>query len=1022
MKSTEISTIVVLALVLMVCFVRVGQAAPMGTAWTYQGWLMDKNRPADGLYDFQFRLYDSNDPCTGTQLASPIDINNLDVIDGHFVVELDFGSGIFDGNAVWLETRVVRSPMGSDPATLSPLLELTPTPYALYAQTAPAGHSLDAADGAPTDSVYVDGNGNVGIGTTSPGVKLDVAGYINAADYYLLNNSVLVYSPAASGAFFYGWDASVKRHSMSTDGVQRFVIDDSGNVGVGTTSPSTKLDVAGTVNATAFVGDGSGLTGIAGDLDWIISGNDMYSAPSGNIGIGTTNPQSKLSVGGDGIANIGVYGVGSYAGVYGRDSDTGAYGYFGFNTVGVYGGGSDFGIYGGGNDYGVYGYGPGTGVHGLDTISGSYGHIGYDTWGGYFSGDGYFSGNVGIGTESPSAKLDVNGDMNISSAYKIGGDNVLSTLGTYNTFLGIGAGYSNTAGRENTFLGYGAGYSNTGDPLEPLLGSFNTFVGFQAGYSNTTGLANTFLGYHAGRGNTTGLDNTFVGEDAGYNNTEGNKNTFLGFWAGQANRTGNNNTYLGYWAGRRNTGTGNVFIGYMSGYNVVDSNDKLYIANGPDDSNTLIYGDFSTGNVGIGTTNPSYRLHVAGGNIGLDAGRHLFFGPKHIIEGGGALEVTSTAGVNVRTNGVLRMTIPATTGNVGIGANPPNAKLHILQPSEADAFRVDDDWNDTTPFVIDPTGNVGIGTGSPSVKLDVNGDININSAYKIGGDTILSTLGTYNTFLGIGAGYSNTAGGNNTFIGSDAGHDNTEGRDNTFLGMNTGYRNVKGHYNTFLGYGAGHDNTEGSYNIILGLNAGWSNTTGSNNTILGSYAGWSNTTGTGNIFIGYHAGYNANSSDKLYIANGPDDSNTLIYGDFSTGQVGIGTTNPSAFRLYVNGTAYSTGGWLGSDRRFKENIETIESPLDKIQSIKGVSFEWKTSEYKEKGFPDGRHFGVIAQEVEKVLPEIVKEGPDGDKAVSYTELVPILTEAVKQQQKQIEDLQQEIARLKHFMKKVVEYK
>jgi hypothetical protein len=113
---------------------------------------------------------------------------------------------------------------------------------------------------------------------------------------------------------------------------------------------------------------------------------------------------------------------------------------------------------------------------------------------------------------------------------------------------------------------------------------------------------------------------------------------------------------------------------------------------------------------------------------------------------------------------------------------------------------------------------------------------------------------------------------------------------------------------------------------------------------------------------------------------------------------------------------------LGSDRRFKENIETIESPLEKIQSIQGVSFEWKKSEYEEKGFPAGRHFGVIAQEVEEVLPEIVKEGPDGDKAVSYTELVPILTEAIKQQQQQIEDLQQEVAQLKHFVKKEVEWK
>jgi hypothetical protein len=295
MKSSKMFTILVLALGLTVCFEQVSQAAPMGTAFTYQGRLMDKNKPADGLYDFQFRLYDSNDPCTGTQLASPIDINDLDVIDGHFIVELDFGSGIFDGNAVWLETRVVRSPMGSDPAALSPLLELTPTPYALYAQTAPAGHSLDAADGTPTNAVYVDDNGDVGIGTTSPGVKLDVAGYINAADYYFLNNNVLVYSPAASGAFYYGWDASVKKHIMSTDGVQRFVIDNYGNVGIGTTSPSTTLDVAGTVNATTFVGDGSGLTGIAGDSDWTESGGNVYRE-TGNVGIGTTNPATKLYI------------------------------------------------------------------------------------------------------------------------------------------------------------------------------------------------------------------------------------------------------------------------------------------------------------------------------------------------------------------------------------------------------------------------------------------------------------------------------------------------------------------------------------------------------------------------------------------------------------------------------------------------------------------------------------------------------------------------------------------------------
>jgi hypothetical protein len=120
---------------------------------------------------------------------------------------------------------------------------------------------------------------------------------------------------------------------------------------------------------------------------------------------------------------------------------------------------------------------------------------------------------------------------------------------------------------------------------------------------------------------------------------------------------------------------------------------------------------------------------------------------------------------------------------------------------------------------------------------------------------------------------------------------------------------------------------------------------------------------------------------------------------------------PGSWKLYVQGNAYSTGGWQGSDRRFKKNIATIESPLDKIKSIEGISFEWKRSEHKDMGFAEGRHFGVIAQEVEEVLPEIVKEGPDGDKAVSYTELVPIMTEAIKQQQQQIEQQQKQIESL-----------
>jgi len=112
------------------------RAAPMGTAFTYQGRLIDANNPADGLYDFLFRLYDAN--VTGTQKGSTINIGEVDVIDGYFTVELDFGSKFFDGDARWLETSVRPGEL-KDPNTytvLVPRQKVQPVPYALYAGSA----------------------------------------------------------------------------------------------------------------------------------------------------------------------------------------------------------------------------------------------------------------------------------------------------------------------------------------------------------------------------------------------------------------------------------------------------------------------------------------------------------------------------------------------------------------------------------------------------------------------------------------------------------------------------------------------------------------------------------------------------------------------------------------------------------------------------------------------------------------------------------------------------------------------
>ncbi|MBI4654253.1 MAG: tail fiber domain-containing protein [Nitrospirae bacterium] len=132
-----------------------------------------------------------------------------------------------------------------------------------------------------------------------------------------------------------------------------------------------------------------------------------------------------------------------------------------------------------------------------------------------------------------------------------------------------------------------------------------------------------------------------------------------------------------------------------------------------------------------------------------------------------------------------------------------------------------------------------------------------------------------------------------------------------------------------------------------------------------------------------------------------------------TQNIGIGTTNPGAYKLYVNGNVYVNGTVTQtSDIRYKENITTIQTPLDKILNMRGVLYSWKTEEYKDKGFSEGRHYGVIGQEVEKVLPDIVKEGEQGEKGVSYIEIIPVLIEAVKEQQRVIEELKAEVRQLK----------
>jgi hypothetical protein len=225
-----------------------------------------------------------------------------------------------------------------------------------------------------------------------------------------------------------------------------------------------------------------------------------------------------------------------------------------------------------------------------------------------------------------------------------------------------------------------------------------------------------------------------------------------------------------------------------------------------------------------------------------------------------------------------------------------------------------------------------------------------------------NTTGHYNTFLGDEAGRSNTTGGYNAFLGRYAGRFNTTGAANAFLGSYAGRSNTTGSYNTFLGQAAGYENTTGSFNIFLGREAGFANTTGwentfvgtdagffnsigNNNTFLGAKAGYYNTTGAGNVFIGHAAGYYEAGSNKLCIANGPDDANLLICGDFSTGNVGIGTTNPTTDKLKVVGNIDAAGFTEGGSNTLSNDISGNAVTATDADKVDGYDYSstWPTT-------------------------------------------------------------------------------
>jgi len=368
------------------------------------------------------------------------------------------------------------------------------------------------------NSIIFDNGTNVGIGTTMPKATLDVHGESIFRSY-----STLFITTATNGPVFTFTNASKP------------------------TAASWGFGVPGYLNATAFFIYDNANQVSPFTIEQGAGANSLYFKKGGNVGIGTSTPTNKLTVAG----NVQVTGKGS--GIVFPDATVQTTALpAGCTTSQVpQWSGTAWTCQTGGTVASIV---AGTGLTG-GTITGT-GTIGVDPTkvpllasSNTFTADQNITGNLSLGGFL-QANL-----VNSTTGYQLAGSTVLSSAngslfvggfagaanssGTNNTFTGYEAGQVNDMASYNSFYGYQAGIQNAGQGS-----AFNTFLGAQSGYGNTSGASNTLIGAEAGSETTTGSGDTFVGEGAGYYNEGGSNNTYIGSNTG-ANNIGDNNIYLG---------------------------------------------------------------------------------------------------------------------------------------------------------------------------------------------------------------------------------------------------------------------------------------------------------------------------------------------------------------------------------------------------------------------------------------------------------------------------------------------
>lgn len=878
---------------------------------------------------------------------------------------------------------------------------------------------------------YGSGTGNVGIGHTSPNRKLSVAGAIEltSADT-TLHTAHAAIRRGASGEMFLDAPGditvTIDTNNNNTDrvfnvrkdtGTELFRIQENGNVGIGTSDPTAFVQIARAETHTSgniTIGDsfldlyntwnsdtdekGSILTfsdsyydsngqqrttraAIKGGTD--TAGNsangflafytDSLAANSasekmrinyqGNVGINTTSPSTKLHVAGTAVVN-GTYRGGSLqVNDYNSNIDGARiYGYSNneiLSLISRYDQADGGLFFKRGNNGSEATIGEINWVSNQLRLNATVGSLAIQT-GNSTAITVDSSQRVGIGTTSPTEQFNVVGKTQIEvsqdnvwmdlinsseSAFRLRSYNNGTNEGTAAYAFKHGLYYSNT---ENAAVTFWRGGSSTGGFL-----TFTTNNGAERMRIDNNG--NVGIGTTAPNGSRFHVHQpTNLGGTA--------NNTLLLRSLSNTGGAGGNNLYVAEWARRDATGTDWVTWRYHNGiyvdasYQTPGTNTRVFWERDPHSayqyfgsgSNYTLTIDGATNKVGIGTVTPYGTLHVQGPDSTADLNDW----------GIAAFQNQQSEGLSIGYD---------TDGNYAwlysreVGVSSRGLRMN------------------GSLYVSGYGGNVGIGTTSPSKKLEIVSNTTYDGI-QISGSSI-PTLGIIDTTNN--AKFVAYVRDSDATIGMESNHPLTINTNNT--------ERIRVLANGQVGIGVTSVPTGYKMQVDGSILA-----SGHTSKFTISNIDYYNK-------VGQYYG-----AMQLAVWNYDNSTSTQS----NTGTIQLGSVGPTSYQnnvivsngnLTVNGNGSFTGdvvAYSSSDKRLKDNVKPIENALDKVIAIGGYEFDWNDNQEVY----EGHDVGVIAQEVEEVLPEVVETRKDGYKAVKYEKMVPLLIEAIKDQQKQIEEL------------------